>query len=50
MQPSRRRPDQLGQPCLDVEVNVFQLALENEFPGRDFLFDGIQACRNRSRG
>ena len=35
MQPPRRRPDQLGEPALDVHVNVFERALEVEFAGFD---------------
>ena len=30
MQPSRRGPDQLAKPALDIHVNVFQRALEIE--------------------
>ena len=36
VQPSRRRPDQLGQPTLHVHVNVFERALELELAALDF--------------
>ena len=35
MQPPRRRPDQLGEPALDVHVDVFERALELELAGLD---------------
>ena len=31
MQPPRRRADDLGQPRLDIQMDVFQFALEDEF-------------------
>ena len=35
VQPSGRRPDQLGQPTLHVHVNVFERALELELAAFD---------------
>jgi len=33
VQPSRHRPDNLGQPRFDIQVNVFQLALVDKSAG-----------------
>ena len=35
MQPPGRRPDQLGEPALDIHMNVLERALEREFAGLD---------------
>ena len=35
VQPPGRRADQLGEPALDVHVNVLELALELELAGAD---------------
>ena len=35
VQPPGRRPDQLGEPALDVHVDVLERALEREFAGFD---------------
>ncbi len=43
VQPSGGRADHFGQPRLDIEVNVFQLALEDEGAGGDLFFDRVQA-------
>ncbi len=42
VQPSGGGADQFGQPRLDVEMDVLQLALEDEFARRDLLFDRVQ--------
>ena len=47
VQPPRRRADDLGQPRFDVEMNVFQLALEDEFAVGDFLLDLLQTLEDR---
>ena len=46
MQPSRRRADNLRQPRLDIQVNVFQFPLEDEVACGDFLFDLLQAFQD----
>ena len=46
VQPPGRRADQLGQPRLDVEMDVFQFALEDELALGDFLFDLLQALQD----
>ena len=35
VKPAGRRPDQLGQPALDIHVDVFELALEHELAALD---------------
>ena len=35
VQPPGRRPDQLGEPALDVHMDVLERALEGEFAGFD---------------
>ena len=46
MQPSGGRTDDLRQPGFDVEMDVFQLALEDEFAFGDFLLDLLQALQD----
>ena len=46
VQPPGRRADDLGQPRLDVQMNVFQFALEDEVAVGDFLFDLVQALED----
>ena len=36
VQLTRRRPDQFGEPALDIHVNVLERALEGELAGLDF--------------
>ena len=31
VQPPRRRPDQVGEPALDIHMDVLERALEDEF-------------------
>ena len=47
MQPPGGGTDQFGEPRLDIEMNVFQLALEDEGSRGDFLLDRVQPAQDR---
>ena len=47
MQPPGGGPDQFGQTGLDIEMDVFQFAFEDERTGVYFLFDGGKAVQDR---
>ncbi len=47
VQPPRRRADDLGKPRFDIEMDVFEFALEDEFALGDFLLDLVQALEDR---
>src|SRR5882672_3195625 len=42
VQPAGRLSHDLREPCLDVEMNVLELALEDETARFDLLFDGVE--------
>ncbi len=47
MQPAGGCPDQLGQPCLDIHMDIFERGLELEAAFGNFLFNAIEALENR---
>ena len=47
MQPSRRIAHDLFQPRLDIEMDVFQFAPEDEYPRLNLFFDRIQPGKDR---
>ena len=43
MQPAASRADELGQPSLDIHMDVFESLAERKGSGGDFRFDMDQA-------